>query len=289
MTCFLCAVPAHGVCIKENSINPTHGIVYLCAACVNNKGKSDVIITDDTGKPQQSPTDTEDSSDSGEETKPNKEKKKSYKHKKPKNRSGSDSSDSDSDNTPDDQPYEGNQKMCSFFKRGTCKYGASGRSGGTCRFIHRQVCTAYRLHGETRKGCKKKDKCKYWHPPLCYNSVNYRECLNDKCRFWHLKGTSRPRDDQETQEMQQQPGMLPASTTTAPLNNSDFLSQMRVQMNSEITLMRQQQQQLMQQMNHQFQKMLNTFQQVQQPQAYMQARIQHPSQNYAQTAPHQYQ
>ena len=95
-----------------------------------------------------------------------------------------------------------NQKMCSFFKKGICRYGVSGTSGGTCPFIHRKVCRAYQLYGSSkRKGCKKDGNCEYWHPLLCYKSINTRECLDDKCRFWHLKGTVRLSEDTIQTEM----------------------------------------------------------------------------------------
>ena len=138
---------------------------------------------------------------------------------------------------------------------GPMRYGVSGRSGGTCPFIHRKVCRAYQLYGsDKRKGCTKKENCDYWHPPLCYNSVNTRECLNEKCRFWHLKGTVRSR---ETENNASQPEAPHNPQTT---NQSDFLGQLKAQMSLELhNMMRQQQQQMMQQINQQFVQMMMRF------------------------------
>ena len=348
VSCFQCSVPAHATCIKKTSVDVERGIVYLCETCIKSKDKSDVIPTDETGKPaekpeEDQPEDDTDSatSDSSDETattshprsrstdkKKKLVKKKSspkprqsaphdsrqrddrryqhqddyhlpsyqdrrdyhppnhdrrqrqYHHRDRRHHTNSSQESENESGSGDSQSFRGNQRMCSFFKQGTCRYGVSGRSGGMCKFIHRKVCDAYRLYGEARHGCRKGDRCEFWHPKLCYKSQDSRECFNESCRFWHLKGTIRSRDNLAQQPERSQTGSqslpqqhIPASHQQNPTNNG-FLFQMKTQMNQELFQMKQQQTTLINQMNHQFQQMMQAFQRAQPQVVYTQAQLQ---------------
>ena len=307
--CYLCSLPAHGTCIKDDIINSDLGIVYLCQICYENKGgdvstsvKEDKTPPDTTHKTVTEPSSSSDDSSTTNqsENEASKKKKKLSKKKsssksrhiapddsrqqddqrshhrefnyppphdsrqrQPQHRGRRHSDDSDSSEISDDSSRK-NQRMCSYFKRGICRHGISGKSGGTCSFIHRKVCRAYQLYGsDKRMGCQKKENCEYWHPPMCYKSLNERRCFDDKCRFWHLKGTLRyPEDNSAEAEA------IPIPNTNNQ-TQGDFLGQMKSQMQLEIqNMMRQQQQQMMQQMNQQFMQMmarLNQQVQVAQP------------------------
>ena len=187
VSCVKCDLPAHAGCIKDEAVNIAWGIVFICDICIRNQDKPASEIPETADKPPQSSGADSESSD--EQRKQQKKFSKTRKSPKPNhNESIASGSESSKDNGNDSDKQ---QKMCSFFKQGKCRYGVSGRSGGMCKFIHRKVCTPYRLYGEAKKGCKKKEDCEFWHPPLCYKSVNDRECFNERCRYWHLKGTAR--------------------------------------------------------------------------------------------------
>ena len=44
--------------------------------------------------------------------------------------------------------------ICKFFKKGSCKYGLSGTSGGKCKYHHPKICHKYANYGKFgEKGC----------------------------------------------------------------------------------------------------------------------------------------
>ena len=53
------------------------------------------------------------------------------------------------------------------------------------------LCEKYVTFGHIKinpKGCHTR-YCNLWHPKLCKNSMNFKECPYRKCKFQHLKGT----------------------------------------------------------------------------------------------------
>ena len=225
VSCAKCNLPAHGACIKDEAVNVEWGIVFICDICSLSQKKPMTDIPETVDKPPQtSGTD----SDSSDETS-KKKKKLSKTRNSPKPNHHDDESEGESKDSDSDSDKQ--QKMCSYFKQGTCRYGASGRSGGVCKFIHRKVCTPYRLYGESRKGCKKKEECEFWHPPLCYKSVNDRECLNERCRFWHLKGTVREQANLQSESNQNYEGQTSYHTNRA--NAQQYARPMQQQYNPQ--------------------------------------------------------
>ena len=106
------------------------------------------------------------------------------------------------------------QKACRYHKQGNCKFGPSGSNNkGHCSFPHPPLCRRlikgicphgitgkdcphlhpkYRVHGPDPKyGCTKGNRCAFFHPKLCQNSLTLRMCLNLECGNHHLKGTKR--------------------------------------------------------------------------------------------------
>ena len=78
---------------------------------------------------------------------------------------------------------------CSFYQKGTCRYGISGTK---CPFSHPQLCRKLMTFGNSgRRGCKKGKECKNLHPKMCPSSLSSRECMNDSCTSYHVKGTRR--------------------------------------------------------------------------------------------------
>ena len=81
------------------------------------------------------------------------------------------------------------QGICSFFWKGTCRYGISGRG---CPKQHPKACRKLILHG-TRgpRGCNKGNACENFHPKMCRQSLAAGECLTLDCKLRHVAGTRR--------------------------------------------------------------------------------------------------
>ena len=80
--------------------------------------------------------------------------------------------------------------ICWHYKVNKCKFGASGRRGGKCEFLHPKKCFFYMHHGKTQDGCDSK-KCQDYHPPLCHWSVKGKKCEMEKCSKLHLIGNDK--------------------------------------------------------------------------------------------------
>ena len=57
--------------------------------------------------------------------------------------------------------------VCRYYKRGSCKHGASGKKDGTCPYAHPKYCRNYVMYGnKSPRGCKKGDQCNQFHPKM---------------------------------------------------------------------------------------------------------------------------
>ena len=75
--------------------------------------------------------------------------------------------------------------ICRFYKKGKCKYGISGKSGGECSYRHPKICKKYTNYGKfSDQGCNS-SSCDKWHPRICYTGVNTGKCLKKDCRYYH--------------------------------------------------------------------------------------------------------
>lgn len=75
--------------------------------------------------------------------------------------------------------------VCRFYKKGYCKFGHSGKSGGVCKYRHPKVCKKYTNYGRfSPNGCQNAD-CKKWHPRICYTGVNTGVCVKKNCPYFH--------------------------------------------------------------------------------------------------------
>ena len=85
------------------------------------------------------------------------------------------------------------RNICPHYKKGKCRHGASGKylvEGKECSFSHPRKCLKFCRHGsDSIRGCV--GPCENFHPFLCKNSVNFKECLKVDCTFAHLLGTKR--------------------------------------------------------------------------------------------------
>ena len=101
--------------------------------------------------------------------------------------------------------------ICIHYKRGKCRHGLAGTD---CKYRHPKQCRKYMAHGDKdkKRGCTLGNKCENFHPRLCKNSIERRECLVPDCRFIHLKGTRRTATVQQSQD--QGVKILPFTPTT---------------------------------------------------------------------------
>jgi hypothetical protein len=84
---------------------------------------------------------------------------------------------------------EQTKPICSFYRKGTCRYGISGKG---CPKSHPAPCRKLLTHGTHNvRGCKKGKGCEKFHPKMCISSMNHGECLLETCRLRHVRGTKR--------------------------------------------------------------------------------------------------
>ena len=96
------------------------------------------------------------------------------------------------------------KEICKFFKNGRCN-----KSATECKFEHPKICYKFNQFGPKKginKGCD--EKCGFFHPNACRNSIKDRTCSFTACRFYHLKGTKTVKKQEQTKQ------------NTQPLNSS---------------------------------------------------------------------
>ena len=54
------------------------------------------------------------------------------------------------------------------------------------------MCRKYIKYGYNNNGCTRGANCKFFHPKLCHNSVDFFKCDKVYCNYYHLVGTLRP-------------------------------------------------------------------------------------------------
>ena len=72
------------------------------------------------------------------------------------------------------------------------------------KWILRQLpspwCRRFMQNGPSgQRGCKLKDKCRYYHPVLCRNALTMNKCLNESCKLTHIRGCLRINSPRDTQ------------------------------------------------------------------------------------------
>lgn len=86
------------------------------------------------------------------------------------------------------------RSLCPFYKRGICRYGISGRG---CNKDHPKACPKLIFHGTSGpRGCNKGNNCEMFHPRMCHQSLQSRECLTMDCPLRHVRGTQRTTSNQ---------------------------------------------------------------------------------------------
>ena len=80
--------------------------------------------------------------------------------------------------------------ICSFYRQGTCRFGASGRG---CPNEHPRHCKKLIQHGNKGpNGCTLgRAKCENFHPKMCHTSLTKGYCYEADCQLRHVTGTKR--------------------------------------------------------------------------------------------------
>ena len=95
--------------------------------------------------------------------------------------------------------------ICSYYLKGTCRYGISGR---LCPKQHPKACKKLLQNGnKSPNGCTLGRNCEKHHPPMCASSLRMRICYNQDCKLVHVKGTKRIR--QQSNNPAQTPAHIP--------------------------------------------------------------------------------
>jgi hypothetical protein len=189
-------------------------------------------------------------------------------------------------------------KICRFYAKNTCKFGAKGTK---CPFKHPDRCQKLLNHGTKQpNGCNKSKSCPDFHPKMCTTSITKRQCFAKDCHLTHVKGTIR-NPSKESQPSQNKPPAaqiesasnkkpaekVPATTVTAPMQEKKYSQSTDGQQNSFLELARLIKEELMEAMDK---KIAMAFSQIPQqqmpatyypppiPQFYQQPPYQHPPQ-----------
>ena len=105
--------------------------------------------------------------------------------------------------TEDALQEQANQSLgiCPEYANNRCPHGMNGNkvvNDATCPHSHPRRCRRFCKFGtKGRIGCQKGDRCSYYHPKLCRNSVSSLSCYNDNCKFVHLQSTKRKKASHE--------------------------------------------------------------------------------------------
>ena len=174
--CYICKRPSHKNCYDKHQINSDLGVFFVCSECLSVKAANEL------NESLQQKTKSDDKTVT--EGKPQNEKK------------DDESLQVEDDINEDSSPSE--EMDCPLYKKRSCPHGLTGKreiNGKPCKYKHRKLCWHFAEHGPS--GCRFKNKCKFYHPPYCQNSLTLQTCLNKSCTDFHFKGTQRSsRDDQ---------------------------------------------------------------------------------------------
>ena len=88
------------------------------------------------------------------------------------------------------QDQETMKRICSYYVKGTCRHGISGKG---CPYEHPRPCKRQLKHGnQAPLGCTLGHAtCSSFHPKMCSDSISKGECWKTDCRLRHVNGTRR--------------------------------------------------------------------------------------------------
>ena len=203
VNCFLCERPSHHHCYNDMNINPEIGVIYICSEClsVNAAKKLSDKISHEDKKNESPPKEPEEE----ESAKTDEERE----IKIVKTTEGANTQQPS-------REFQRSDEDCPLYAKRQCPHGLTGKreiEGRPCPYRHRRLCDYFKEKGP--EGCKFGRRCRYFHPPVCQNSLNLQTCLNRDCYSYHLPGTSRkPYFPVSSSNHQQKPPQARVTTNT---------------------------------------------------------------------------
>ena len=154
-------------------------------------------------------------------------------------------------------------EVCPEYIKKKCRFGKSGRVGGSCQFSHPRLCLRFLKRGNTPEGCTRGGECRFHHPKICWKFAKRRGCTKSDCKFYHntlkvkpnrgssgeggsgrnsRQGPSIPQERRFPSAREERPAPMRNRTNEAPETDMDhrFLeaqNQMQVQINQLQQLM----------------------------------------------------
>ena len=192
--CFLCFQGSHNCASytdKEKNV-PLAGSVWLCKSCHDNnnpikpkKSKSRGVSKASSKQPSGANTPRLD-----QQVSFSAEQLQSKLEQVSKNQSASDSSDISK------RPNLQLEEICRLLQIGKCPHGVTGKTPhngrSECSEYHPKRCNKFVRNGTNRKyGCRRGNKCMFFHPKPCPSSVSDKSCYDKNCTLTHLVGTKR--------------------------------------------------------------------------------------------------
>lgn len=168
--CYICHRHSHKSCYNNGDIKP--GIYFICSVCVKNKVIIPEVVPPET--PENVHVESNTNGDDGiEEEEKSKEEAEEMSEASKR------------------------ETICPRLVVGECPHGITGKG---CPYKHPKWCFKYSRYGDRNpEGCRRGDRCWYYHPKLCDNSLNLNICLNKKCKEVHILGTRRYQPKNQTQ------------------------------------------------------------------------------------------
>lgn len=183
LSCYFCGQGCHNACYDEATLGRSpiiQGMFFICLSCENEEKKS-LKLNSSSVKPSKRTQHVEQST--------------LNEHGQELSTIQSNQNKAEDGNDNGKPPHDAGRKkvpaVCKFYKKGTCKYGLSGNSGGKCKFSHPKLCHKYANYGRFGEhGCKNHN-CSKWHPKICYTGVSTGVCSKPHCRYFHGSGITR--------------------------------------------------------------------------------------------------
>ena len=223
IACFICQRPSHHGCYSDSQLDEEAGIIYVCSECKANKVTSPSTPTaelEDKAKvsadklPAQKENTVEPQASSDGELEHDEKKKVTVKDENEKDLQSA---------------YDRSQPVCPLLLQQECPHGITGATNGKCPNYHPTWCSKFMKNGPGgRRGCKRGDKCRYFHPALCQNGLSTNICLNKECKLIHIKGVKRVQRDKpqhgkdpkpKEKKKAVPPKKKPAASSTTPGNS----------------------------------------------------------------------
>ncbi|KAL5248818.1 hypothetical protein ACHWQZ_G017870 [Mnemiopsis leidyi] len=192
--CFLCFQGSHNCALYNDKENGVHlaGSVWLCKSCHENnnpikpkKSKSRGGSKAPSKQPSGANTPRLD-----QQVSFSAEQLQSKLEQVSKNKSAPDTSDTSK------RPNLRLGEICSLLQLGNCPHGVTGKTlhngQSECSDYHPKRCNKFVRNGTNRKyGCRRGNKCMFFHPKPCPSSVSDKSCYDKNCTLTHLVGTKR--------------------------------------------------------------------------------------------------